>query len=305
MDPYQLVSLAEQVDEVNFVEGEVIMAEGEAVEPALYLIREGSVDISLGDGEDANVVQEDVYFGDDIFLSKTDAVTAQYTVTATEDITCGKLTLKACQLIFDTTGALKTDESKIDHSMELSLAGNAAMKRRSMLSQSFADETLTVEDLEKIKIVGEGEYGEVWLTKCEEVNEVFALKIQLLEKDGESYFDNIKREVAVIATLYHPYIVGMIASKFTGNECFIVMDFITGGELWSVIHRQNDGVWTSGIPEADAKFYSLIIADTISYMHRRNILFRDLKPENVMIDNQGKVFFWGLECNGIVKEEVM
>ena len=43
--------------------------------------------------------------------------------------------------------------------------------------------------------------------------------------------------------------------------------------------------------QADAKFYSLIIADTISYMHRRNILFRDLKPENVMIDNEGKFLF--------------
>ena len=295
LDPYQLVSLAEQVTEVNFGEGEIIMLEGEQVEPALYLIREGTVEISLASGGGENVVQEDVYFGDDIFLSKRSRVPAQYTVKALEDVTCGCLTLKACQLVFDTTDVLRKDEYEEEFGgkqlIELSLSGNAAMKRRSTLTQSFANETLSIEDLEKIKIVGEGEYGEVWLTKCAKIDEYFALKIQLLENDGESYFDNIKREVAVMTTLYHPYIVGMIASKFTGNECFIVMDFITGGELWSVIHRETNGVWTSGISEADAKFYSLIIADTISYMHRRNILFRDLKPENVMIDNEGKFLF--------------
>ena len=56
LDPYQLVSLAEQVTEVNFGEGEIIMLEGEEVEPALYLIREGTVEISLASGGGANVV---------------------------------------------------------------------------------------------------------------------------------------------------------------------------------------------------------------------------------------------------------
>jgi hypothetical protein len=277
--------MVEQVVEVQFFEGEEIFAQGEEIEPALYLIRDGGVDISAGEGNDIKTVQEDVYFGDDMLLSKADKVRARYTVTATEDIVCGCLTLKACRLVLDlSAGGISLDS---ENSIELNLADSATMKRRNKQSASFASGLLSVDDLEKIKIVGEGEYGQVWLTKCQEQDDVFALKIQNLEQGGESFYDNIKREVATIGALYHPYIVGLIVSKFTGNECLMVMNFITGGELWSVIHKEHDGVWSSGIPEADAKFYSLIIADTISYMHRRNILFRDLKPENVMIDNAG------------------
>jgi hypothetical protein len=284
LDSFQLISLAEQVVEVHFIEGEEIFAEGEDIEPALYLIRDGTVTISVGQGEDEKTVQEDVYFGDDILLSKSDSVPAKYTVTALEDVICGCLTVNACRLVLD----LEVGESKNDSDpMELTIASNATMQRRSELSASFENDVLTVEELERIKLVGEGEYGKVWLTKCKGLDEFFALKIQQLEQDGESFYDNIKREVATIGCLHHPYIVGLINSKFTGNECFMVMDFITGGELWNVIHREKNGVWASGISEADAKFYALIIADTISYMHRRSILFRDLKPENIMIDNDG------------------
>ncbi|KAL3932361.1 MAG: hypothetical protein SGBAC_010881 [Bacillariaceae sp.] len=287
LDSYQLISLAEQVVEVEFIEGEEIFVEGEDIEPALYLIRDGTVNISVGDGEDEKTVQEDVYFGDDVLLSTEDIVAARYTVRALDDVICGCLTVKACRLVLD----LQANDNTANHSsggVEMSLSKSATMQRRAELAASFENDVLTIEELEKIRIVGEGEYGKVWLTKAGDLDEIFALKIQELEQDGESYYDNIKREVATIGCLHHPYIVGLINSKFTGNECFMLMDFISGGELWSVVHREYpDGRWESGISAQDAQFYSLIIADTISYMHRRNILFRDLKPENVMIDADG------------------
>ncbi|CAJ1968559.1 unnamed protein product [Cylindrotheca closterium] len=287
LDSFQLVSLAEQVVEVQFIQGEEIFVEGEDIEPALYLVRDGTVNISVGEGEDAKTVQEDVYFGDDVLLSKEDIVPARYTVTALDDVICGCLTVKACRLVLDLQANDNTSASGSGN--ELSLASSATMQRRAELAASFENGVLTIEEMEKIRIVGEGEYGKVWLTKAGDLeDEIFALKIQQLEQDGESYYDNIKREVATIGCLHHPYIVGLINSKFTGNECFMVMDFISGGELWSVVHREYpDGRWESGISAKDAQFYSLIIADTISYMHRRNILFRDLKPENVMIDADG------------------
>mmetsp|Transcript_46118 Transcript_46118/g.111734 ORF Transcript_46118/g.111734 Transcript_46118/m.111734 type:complete len:1072 (+) Transcript_46118:255-3470(+) len=288
LDSFQLISLAEQVVEVQFIEGEEIFAEEEDIEPALYLIRDGTVNISVGEGEDEKTVQEDVYFGDDVLLSKEDVVPARYTVTALDDVICGCLTVKACRLVLDLQADDNTAHSAQDGGNELRLSSSATMQRRAELAASFDNDVMTIDDLEKIKIVGEGEYGKVWLTKWPKRDEVFALKIQQLEQDGESYYDNIKREVATIGCLHHPYIVGLINSKFTGNECFMVMDFISGGELWSVVHREYpDGRWESGISAKDAQFYALIIADTISYMHRRNILFRDLKPENVMIDADG------------------
>jgi serine/threonine protein kinase len=64
---------------------------------------------------------------------------------------------------------------------------------------------------------------------------------------------------------------------------YMLMEMVQGGELYGIIHtRRRDGV-----NEADAKFYAAGIAEGLAYMHRRSFVYRDLKPENVMIDAQG------------------
>lgn len=66
------------------------------------------------------------------------------------------------------------------------------------------------------------------------------------------------------------------------------MGAIKGEELWNRVHReQKDGEWVSGILESDSKFYAILIADTLHYMHRQQTCYRDMKPENVMIDHTG------------------
>ena len=69
----------------------------------------------------------------------------------------------------------------------------------------------------------------------------------------------------------------------------MLMGLIPGGELWDVIHKeQEDGEWKSGISDEKAvAFYALGIADTLGHLHSKGVAFRDLKPENVMIDAEG------------------
>ena len=59
----------------------------------------------------------------------------------------------------------------------------------------------------------------------------------------------------------------------------------TQGELFSIIHDLNRE--ESGMPEKQAKFYALGVADALAYLHRAKYVFRDLRPENIMIDAQG------------------
>jgi len=106
--------------------------------------------------------------------------------------------------------------------------------------------------------------------------------------EHEGIRDTIKREIDVISSLEHPFIVDLVSHHETEYESLMLMTIVKGGELWNVIHKEDsDGNWMSGIAERDAKFYSLVIADTIAYMHHKDILFRDLKPENVLIDSEG------------------
>jgi protein kinase A len=56
-----------------------------------------------------------------------------------------------------------------------------------------------------------------------------------------------------------------------------------GGELQTIIHTES----RDGVPEWAAKFYAANILEGLSYMHERNIVYRDLKPANVLLDNEG------------------
>lgn len=106
----------------------------------------------------------------------------------------------------------------------------------------------------------------------------------LKNPEHEDMVDTVKREMEVISALEHPFIVDMVSSRMSEEESLMLMTIVKGGELWNVVHKeQEDGSWMSGISEADAKFYGLVIADTLAYMHQKNILFRDLKPENVLV----------------------
>ena len=150
-----------------------------------------------------------------------------------------------------------------------------------------------MESFEKHSILGEGQFGKVWLVSVTLPGnfgkQSFALKAQ--KKDdpyrGDSV-DEIRQEIDVLGQMDHPYIVNLIHHYEDPEHLYILMGLVYGGELFDVIHsEQEDGTWTSGLPESDSKFYAMVLTDTLDYIHRKHFVFRDLKPENVLIDREG------------------
>jgi serine/threonine protein kinase len=154
-------------------------------------------------------------------------------------------------------------------------------------------ETVRLQDFERHSVLGEGQFGEVWLVSADLPGDYgkqhFALKIQ--KKDDPTRGNSvaaIKREIDVLGIMDHPYICSLVYHYEDPEHLYILMGLVHGGELFDVIHTQNDdGTWSSGIPESDAKFYAMVVADTLEYIHRKQFVFRDLKPENVLIDKDG------------------
>lgn len=60
------------------------------------------------------------------------------------------------------------------------------------------------------------------------------------------------------------------------------MEYLSGGSLWSIVFER--GV----LPECSGVYYSAAMVDALSYLHERNIIFRDLKSENVVLDDKGR-----------------
>jgi len=68
----------------------------------------------------------------------------------------------------------------------------------------------------------------------------------------------------------------------------MLLGLIRGTELWDEVHREDEpDVWVSGFSEARARFYSCVLVDTLAFLHKHEFCYRDFKPENVMIDEDG------------------
>lgn len=275
-------------------------------------------------GNRNDVIKPGSYFGDDLLLLDTrqESVSGKraqtrtlpaYEAIAQENCLCGVLFLSDCRNIFDTKkmkdpDAKSEEVTRVDpeavEELVASAEATAARLRRDSTERWLAltsidglrravDDNVKLEQLERHDVLGEGQFGKVWLVSAHVSSEYgqlhFALKTQ--KKEDPTRGDSIaaiKKEIDVLLAMDHPYIVNLIKSFEDPENVHILMGLVHGGELFDVIHTQNDdGTWSSGIPECDAKFFAMSIADTLDYIHRKQFVYRDLKPENVLIDKDG------------------
>lgn len=98
---------------------------------------------------------------------------------------------------------------------------------------------------------------------------------------------SFEREAALLATLSHPAIPKIFDYFIEGERSYLVMEYIPGQDLESLL-QQTGGM----LPVEEVVGWALQICDVLHYLHSHNppIIFRDLKPSNIMVDAQGRVF---------------
>eukprot|EP00929_Paragymnodinium_shiwhaense_P080305 TRINITY_DN4186_c0_g1_i2.p1 TRINITY_DN4186_c0_g1~~TRINITY_DN4186_c0_g1_i2.p1 ORF type:complete len:346 (+),score=85.65 TRINITY_DN4186_c0_g1_i2:82-1119(+) len=153
-----------------------------------------------------------------------------------------------------------------------------------------------LDDFQLMKVIGKGSYGKVMLVQHSKSNRVFAMK--MLRKDNvvkRNQVEHTKAERNVLETAKHPYIVDLIYAFQTPKKLYFVLEFCAGGELF--FHLSRAGRFSEG----RTRFYSSEILLALSYLHSLNIIYRDLKPENVLLDSDGhaKLTDFGLSKEGI------
>lgn len=150
------------------------------------------------------------------------------------------------------------------------------------------------EDLEFIRLLGEGQFGEVWLVAATlpefKEKQEYALKMQDITEDElrEDPTDAIWKEITALKVVSHPFIVNLVHVYESDTSIDMLLGLIRGTELWDEVHREEEpDVWVEGFSEARARFYSCVLIDTLAFLHKHEFCYRDFKPENVMIDEDG------------------
>eukprot|EP00262_Sarcandra_glabra_P013271 TRINITY_DN3637_c0_g1_i7.p1 TRINITY_DN3637_c0_g1~~TRINITY_DN3637_c0_g1_i7.p1 ORF type:complete len:442 (-),score=101.69 TRINITY_DN3637_c0_g1_i7:16-1341(-) len=143
------------------------------------------------------------------------------------------------------------------------------------------------------RTLGEGTFAKVKFARNSETAEPVALKILDKEKVlKHKMVEQIKREIATMKLIKHPNVVRLHEVMGSKTKIFIVLEFVTGGELFDKIVNHGR------MMEGDARKYFQQLINAVDYCHSRGVYHRDLKPENLLLDASGnlKVSDFGLSA---------
>src|SRR6187399_358100 len=129
-----------------------------------------------------------------------------------------------------------------------------------------------------LSTIGSGGFGTVYLAEDTWIDKKVALKVP--HKQGVD-FGELLREPRLLASLNHPNIVTILTAEKQENVFFIVMEFVPGETLESIIAR--DGALDLSL----ALDYTCQICNAVDHAHRHGVLHRDLRPANVLVAESG------------------
>ncbi|KAJ3452389.1 non-specific serine/threonine protein kinase [Anaeramoeba flamelloides] len=140
------------------------------------------------------------------------------------------------------------------------------------------------DDFNLLAIIGRGTYGKVYMVKKKDTSEMFAMKI--LQKDMLTKNQQISQRMSernVLMRFRHPFIIGLQYSFQTPEKLYMVLDYAPGGELFS--HLKKNGKFSKD----RTRLYVAEIILGLEHLHKMDIIYRGLKPENLLIDEGGHV----------------
>jgi len=132
--------------------------------------------------------------------------------------------------------------------------------------------------------IGDGYVGRVYQVRMKQNNNIYAMKIIPKQKVLESsLIYSVLTERNIMMGLDHPFIIKLHYAFQTSGSLHLIMDFLPGGDL--SFHLNN----LYCFPEDRARFYAAEIALALQYLHDQNIIYRDLKAANTLLDIEGHI----------------
>ena len=152
------------------------------------------------------------------------------------------------------------------------------------------------EDFICIGLLGQGSFGEVYLVNKKNTEKYYAMKVLDKKKIAQqNIFKYAITERNVLSIINFPFIVKLHYAFQTDQKLFLLLDYAPGGDLAAQLRLRKR------FAEEVSKFYICEIALALGELHKHDIIFRDLKPDNIVIDKEGHILLtdFGLSRSGV------
>nr|AML78835.1 putative LOV domain-containing protein [Cysticapnos vesicaria] len=147
-------------------------------------------------------------------------------------------------------------------------------------------EQIGLKHFRPVKALGSGDTGSVHLVELNGTGQFFAMKA--MDKGIMLNRNKVHRACAereILDLLDHPFLPALYASFQTKTHICLITDYCPGGELFLLLDRQPLKV----LKEEAVRFYAAEVVVALEYLHCQGIIYRDLKPENVLLQSNGHV----------------
>ncbi|RLN14285.1 hypothetical protein BBO99_00002872 [Phytophthora kernoviae] len=147
---------------------------------------------------------------------------------------------------------------------------------------------VTIEDFEYLELLGSGGFGRVVHARKKSTGKHYAMKIQLktgLLDEHHDQLSQITSEKDILQICHNPFVLDMHYSFQTPAHAIIVTELVRGGDLGDVLKASRDGY----LHEDRVRLYAAEIGMAINHMHELGLVYRDLKPGNVLLGEDGHV----------------
>lgn len=295
LTPRERTKIAEALENTHFSENEVIIQQGDEGD-AMYIIAKGQVQITKTILEEEKVLgtlKKGDFFGERALL-KNEARAA--TITAMGNVQCWKLDRTAFTLLLGPLEDILADKftaydeqvKQLEHEGKQEIERSKQTRRdqkgqRKKPTPAVFKNEVQKENLVKVGILGKGSFGTVWLMQDVMTKKTYALKMvskaHTVKHKQEQHMMNEKNCLAMLSN--HPFIIKLHATYQDPTYLYFLLEPCMGGELFSILRTR------SVLDENSARFYCASTLLIFEYMHDYDIIYRDLKPENLLLDNRG------------------